>query len=368
MSTVSETHLFIIWKNARYKEKEFIEEIKNKLRIVEVCEVTWSNEAYSSNLTRFYGQKLPDRSFKEKHCGKGPFLLVICEDLSPKYNERDTISRDIERVNTNIFDLKQKFRNMTGGGHKVHATNNPIETNHDLSLLLGVNVEDYNVSQKQTWSGEISSLESDLVGCNGWESAEQLFYILNACEEYVVMRNFDGFPEKITLEGHDDVDLLVRDFDNFVYLLNGKKTFKKSYRVQYQVCINKHNVLFDIRSVGDEYFCRSWQEDILSTRTLKGEIYIPDEEMHNYSVLYHALVHKKSIANDYIIKLNSWFNTTDINKLSLILEGFLQDRKYNYVEPRDLSVYFSLSDNVSIRRKWFYFLLGFKFYIKGIIK
>ena len=31
---MKETHLFILWENARYKEKEILEDIKNNFKIV----------------------------------------------------------------------------------------------------------------------------------------------------------------------------------------------------------------------------------------------------------------------------------------------------------------------------------------------
>ena len=43
---------------------------------------------------------------------------------------------------------KEKFRDLTGGGHKIHSTNSPLETNHDLTLLLGINYNDYEILLK----------------------------------------------------------------------------------------------------------------------------------------------------------------------------------------------------------------------------
>ncbi len=355
----SEPHLFIIWKNARDKQSEILSEIDKNLRIVEVSEVQWSDEYFSSNMTRFYGQKLPDRSFKEKHCGKGPFLLVICEDLDPKYRDRDTISRSVESVNINLFDMKQKFRGMTGGGHKIHATNNPIETNHDLTLLLGVNIEDYNISRKPNWDNKISKLQRDLSGSNGWKSAEEMFYVMNACEEYVVLRNFECLPEELTISGHDDVDFLVRNYDNFVFLINGRKVFNIKYRVHFELDVGDQRILCDIRSVGDDYYQGKWQEEILKTRMKHKCFYIPNEKQHKFSVLYHAIIHKKIIAEDYKSRLKSWFKTDDIGFLESNLQEFMISEDFIFVEPKDLSVFYNYQ-NMSFRRITFNLWLGFK--------
>jgi len=364
---VSESHLFIIWKNARYKQDEIINEINDKLRIVEVYELEWSDKYFSSNMTRFYGQKLPDRSFKEKHCGKGAFLLIICEDSSPIYSDRDTISRDIESVNTNLFDLKQKFRNMTGGGHKIHATNNPLETDHDLTLLLGVNVKDYDIVNKLTWNKEIITLKQDLVGHESWTSLEELFYVMNACEEYVVLRNFEGLPDQATIQGHDDIDFLVKNYDNVVFLLNGEKVFNKKYRVHFELTIANKKVLCDIRSVSDNYYDLSWQQNILKTRKLLRGFYVPENENHIYSVLYHALVQKKSIAVDYAEKLGFFFGTNSISALEQKLTNYMQIHNYNFTEPKDLTVFYNRGKR-SIARKWFYSFLDFKLLVKKLLK
>jgi hypothetical protein len=358
-----ETHLFIIWKNARYKQKEILQEIGEKLRIVEAYDLEWTDKYFSSNMTRFYGQKLPNRSFKEKHCGKGAFLLVICEDKAPKYSERDTISRDIESVNTNIFDLKQKFRNLTGGGHKIHATNNPIETDHDLTLLLGVNVKDYDIASRATWNEDIISLERDLDGHEAWDSLEQLFYVMNACEEYVVLRNFEGLPDQATLQGHDDIDFLVKNYDNVAFLLNGEKVFNKKYRVHFELTVANKKVLCDIRAIGDNYYTLPWQLSILNTRKLLRGFYVPENQNHIYSVLYHALVQKKSIAENYKEILENVFGTSCAITLETKLFNYMQSHDYNFVEPKDLTVFYN-RDEKSITRKCFYSYLDFKYFVK----
>ena len=60
---------------------------------------------------------------KIEHCGNGKFLLIIVKDKNPIYQERNT-SKGPKIVNTNLFDKKEEYRNLLGGGHKVHATNN----------------------------------------------------------------------------------------------------------------------------------------------------------------------------------------------------------------------------------------------------
>ena len=158
----SELHLILLWENARYKQQEILEDIKKNLEIVNVYDITWDKDRVSDNFTRFYGVKLPNRSGKIKECGAGSFLLAVVKDNNPIYEYVDT-SRGFEEVNINIFKLKQKYRSWTRGGHKIHTTNSVPETNHDITLLLGLNYEDY--SQKygnNLWDGKIQKLQRDL--------------------------------------------------------------------------------------------------------------------------------------------------------------------------------------------------------------
>ena len=135
-----ELHLMIIWKNALSKKEEILKDLENNFKIRNKYYINWSKKNYSKNLSRFYGTALPDGCDKETHCGRGKFLLLILEDENPKYEERLT-SHGNEVVNVNMFDKKTEYRKLTGGGHKIHATNNEDETNHDLTLLLGKNIE-----------------------------------------------------------------------------------------------------------------------------------------------------------------------------------------------------------------------------------
>ena len=139
---MKEVHLFILWENARKKENEILEDIRNNFNILGMYNIKWNKKLFSNNLSRFYGTNLPENSGKEQHCGNGDFLLVIVEDENPIYEERET-SKGIQIVNINMFDKKTYYRELTGGGHKIHATNSVAETNHDLALLLGKNVQDY---------------------------------------------------------------------------------------------------------------------------------------------------------------------------------------------------------------------------------
>ncbi len=330
-----ETHLFIIWDNARKFEKEILEDIAKDLTILKTIEIRWSRSKFSNNLSRFYGTKLHRWSFKDIECGHAPFLLVVVEDDSPKYEERLT-SRGSKIINSKMFDKKTKYRSWLGKNNsKVHGTNSEAETRHDLMLLLGLTIEEF----RKTYKKIPNTIKQNLVGCNGWDNLEQLFKVLNETIDYVVLRNYDFLPKQYKLSEHGDIDLLVDNEKELARLLVAKKVSKKDYRVNYRCRVGEENIKFDFRHVGDRYYDTNWEKQILAKRVKNAKgIYVPEEEDYKYSLLYHALIHKKQIASDYKDKLNHFFSNDDY---IVVLKKFISEKNYKITRPKDLSVYFN---------------------------
>ena len=335
-----ELHLFIIWNNARNMEKEILEDISSNLTILKTIEIHWSKSNFVKNLMRFYGTKLHRWSFKDRECGNAPFLLVLVQDNSPIYEGRKTSRGKIEIVNTKMFDKKIKYRNWLGGNNsKVHCTNNIRETEHDLMLLLGMTIDEFMVSYKEI----PDVLKQDIIGTKGWDDLEQVFKMLNATTEYVVLRNYEYLPKQFTSSEHGDIDILVNNKKEVMYLLNAKKISKKDYRVNYKCKISNEYIKFDLRFVGDNYYDEEWEKDILHTRKLnENNIYISNDENYKYSLLYHALIHKKDISNDYNNKFKYLFNEKNLENE---LKEYLDRKKYKITYPNDLSVYFNESNS-----------------------
>ena len=162
---MGELHLFIIWENASYKKDEILEDIKKSFEIIKIYKMIWDKDKFSENLSRFYGTNLPAGSGKEQHCGTGPFILIIVKDKNPRYEIRNTSKGD-KLVNINMFDKKTYYRELTGGGHKIHATNDIIETEHDLTLLLHQSIEDFLKNVEKSDKEEEKNI--NLIGTDGW--------------------------------------------------------------------------------------------------------------------------------------------------------------------------------------------------------
>lgn len=356
---MKEIHLFIIWEKARNCSKKILEDIENNFKILNIYDISWSQEKFSENMSRFYGQKLPKNSHKEKHCGRGNFLLIIVEDEKPEYKFRET-SRGKEKVNINMFDAKQKYREWTGGGHKIHGTNSVDETKHDIILLLDVSLEDYlkNYQKNQ----EIIFLKKDLFGSKCWKNLEEIFYFLNETIQYVVLRNFENLPKEIDFSIHGDIDILCDNYENMKFLLNSKEVYKKKYRVMNLVNISDKMLQMDFRYLGDNYYCFEFEKEILDTREKFNGFYIPSKEMLFISLLYHANIHKIKIAEDYEEMILKLYNSLFEDKKEIFLEKFfmnllnkkMHEKKYQYTEPKDYSVFYNvqkINKDQSFRRK-----------------
>ena len=348
MSNDTELHIVLIWSNGVSAVQEIIADMTLRFDIVEKYMIQWSKDNFPRNLTRFYGKNLPAGSFKEKHCGVEPFLLFLVRDNHPCYGLRET-SRGFEKVNTNIFDAKTRYREMTGGGHKVHTTNSPQECAHDLYLLLGKKYGETLAAHRDSPSAPPAfvRLEQELKGDKGWASLAEMFDALNHCVPYVVLRNFEILPQDFRLKEHGDIDLLVENIFNAASVLGAEKTSPESYRVDYSVVVNNERVPLDLRHVGDDYYCSSWEADMLESRVMnENGIYIPSPAHYHHALTYHAIFQKRVIATDYHTKLLDACVTAGYTPAPVhLFDGYFRDltafishNDYRLTRSKDLSV------------------------------
>jgi len=339
----NEMHLFLIWNNAYYRLNQIIEDISNNFNILRKVEIKWSKVKFSENLTQFYGTKLSDNSFKEKHCGNGPFTVVIVDDYKPHYGPRMT-SKGKMNVNMKMFDLKMKYRSITGGGHKIHATNYISETRHDLILLLGKTLEEIQNSLDEEKGSR--SITRDIEGANGWNNLSHLFKILNNTTKYVILRNFESFDDN---KLDDDIDILTSSPKELQFIIKAKKVHKNKRRSAYLIKINNQDVFIDIRYLNDGYYDENWQLDMLKKRCLSNNgYYILDLKDYFYSLLYHSIIHKPYFSSLYEKRLKNMLESSKLNSINIeqnnwasILSEFLNKNKYIVRIPKDYSVFFN---------------------------
>ena len=318
MNTISELHVLIDW-TCHFSEIE--NKLTESLRVIKNIRMKNLKDK-NKIISQFYN--VPVNDFR----GSTDFNIYIIKDSNPVYDYRKT-SKGNRKVNIHLFDLKKSLRKITGG-YKIHATDNIQETKDNLKTL-GLYDKYYN---KKTF-----------------DTLQDVFYELNKHPKlkWVVMRNFEDMPDNITIDEHLDVDLLVSDYYLVKTILDGTSARNNryedgKYRILNHVNINKKKVLFDFRSIGDNYYDKKLQQDMLNTRIKHPNgFYIPNKEMHLYSLIYHAIIHKPKISSTYLkVFKQRGLKDSEINKTNLRkkLNLWMKKNNYSYVKPEPSVGYF----------------------------
>ena len=367
--TTSSIHLLIIWSKAQRHQVDIEKDINNHFECLKKFSVQWSRKLYKPNFRCFYAFSLKENTpkevdtilkQKELDCGNGPFTVYIIKDNNPVFQKHENNS---SLVNENAFSFKMRWRDVAGGS-RIHCSDNEYETNRNLSVLFGISLSDF---KKNPDIINISQYNQNCIGVNGYETLDSFFFILNNNIKYCVLRNFDDIYSQSESDLHKDIDLLVEHKNFIIYLTGAKPVRAEAYRVLHTISIAQKEVYFDFRYLGDNYYDYLWEKDILESRVQrKKHIWVPNEENHFYSLLYHALIQKKAIASDYIERLNS-LSIQIINKdLGLpsttkgmaILDNFISKKNYSYTKPIDSSVFFNYQN---IKQTKCYHIFGIPF-------
>ncbi len=286
-----EIHIVLVWEKGLSQIDSILSDLKDNFQILDVSKMNWDDVYFSNNLSRFYGEKLSDGSFKEKHCGRGSFVVIVIKQNNPIYELRKT-SRGDERVNSILFDKKELYRSWTGGGHKVHTSNNILESSHDIFFLFQKSL-DYFLN-KDSWDEVIEHRATYIPGYDGWGDFNELFNFINKVSNYVILRNYDNLEE---LPIDSDIDFLSSDSD-FHYHINGSRKYKYKDRAAYKVDIGGDERDVDVRLINDGYYDSNWILDIIKNRVLyKNRFFIPDPINEFYSLLYHVVIHKNDLSD-----------------------------------------------------------------------
>jgi len=347
----SEIQLFVIWSKGRYAETDILSDIATKFEIIQTFSITWSPYMVHRNFTRFYDTKLPQNSQKETYAGAGEFKLIVIRDNNPNYDYRRT-SKGKFLVNTNMFDSKAKYREMTGGGHKIHGTNDLLELKHDLVLLLGLSLKDFMAKYDKPNEPNIDvSLSQDLPGTIGWKSFDELFYVLNQCDDYVVLRNSDNISTEYFELNKGDVDILVKDRNRCLYLLGDLSCIDSEVNADSKVSIDNKIILFEVYEAGHNLFENNYELYLFDNRVSKGNMYCLPKELEFYTLIYHALVFHKNLSNKHndriskLIKEQNKFQNLEVNQKNLakILKVFFKKLGFAFIPPNNSGIFFNFN-------------------------
>ena len=176
-----------------------------------------------------------------------------------------------------------------------------------------------------------------------WYSVEQIFMALNNSDcKYAVLRNYENMSSgNPFINGHDDIDLLCNDLRSAKRVLNANCRFLFPTVNSYYIRFENRTVNVDIRFVGDGYYDTAWEQKMLANRILFHDcIYVLHPEDYFYSLAYHALFQKKSLSDEYHIKLISLAKSIGITCESVsdfarVLEEHMIFNHYLYTITRD---------------------------------
>lgn len=169
-----------------------------------------------------------------------------------------------------------------------------------------------------------------------WKSIDEIFNALNLAGcNYIVMRNFECFKSgQVFVNGHDDIDLLCDDIKKVQKVLDTRHRYLfptvNSYYIQYNDLI----VHVDIRFIGDGYYDTLWQKEMLKKKVLFNKnIYVIDSYNYFYSLIYHAILQKRFLTEEYLDKLLQMAYTmklTCTSEKDLMRELFIFMKKKHY--------------------------------------
>ncbi|MBR4454459.1 MAG: serine/threonine protein kinase [Bacteroidales bacterium] len=325
--------------------------------IRKIFKIKWEKEFFVENLKSFYAHSQKHLNQKEyeillqnkkKKCGDGDFFAIIFKDNNPKFDNRETTS-GITSVNVNVYDKKIEYRELLDEKYNIHASNDEWETNKDLTVLFGLNLVDF-CAKYPINDEKIEIYTNNVVGVGGFKDIKQLFYLLNNTIKYCVLRNFECLPTEYTVEGHGDIDLLVENKNYISYLTQAIPIYKEDYRVYHTIKIDGNDVPFDFRYVGDDYYDKPWEINILKTRQKNDCFFIPNSENLYFSLLYHAYIQKRSVRDDYLPKLKQYAiaigkEFSEEPKLVITqIDSYLKKYEYEYVRPKDKTVFYNINN------------------------
>jgi len=363
MTQKGELHLFVIWEHGRRKQDEIIRDIQEHLTILDCFDIQWDRDTVVKSFARLYGSDFKSGFQRYRACGGGRFLLITVWDAHPVYELTETLSGH-EIVNINIFNLNKKYRGWVNRrqGNCIHSSTRSSEANHDLTLILGKNTTDYLNSVKHPWEGQVKPLNQNLLGAKGWKSMEETLYTLNNTVKYAVLRSSEKLLSHPQTEPPQGIDILTADREKILSILNPRSRFWKKTRDQVEVLAGNQRLAWNIRHVGDNYYCEDWQSDMLKKRVLSPHgFYCLDEENCFFSLVYHAHIHKCERVNSfesdsYCEKLRALFNRLrlevptdksafpcDSDLYFYLLRSFMKRKGYRFVRPLDPEVGYNSS-------------------------
>lgn len=173
---------------------------------------------------------------------------------------------------------------------------------------------------------------------NSWDSLDEYFSCLNEKTCYVILRNFESLDRDVLLLEHPDIDILCSDRDVMLSVSRSFPRGQKDDKVHRYIVVNKKRIDVDLRCVGDGYYDEKWEKDILNERILyNNRFYILSNDNYFYSLLYHVLIQKMKVSDDYLEKLERLSQAIHVKGDPIIsistLQSFMREKHYFFTYP-----------------------------------
>lgn len=318
--------------------KRQIEEVHN---VVAEYDLTWTRKHLAKNKQRLgiQSEVLSENLDQDEI----PLKALIFEIESPQYQLTSTGAYHLQWSTAFTGDLFDD----------VILKSNSIEMFFYYAALL---IGPERLNDPTSTGPEVSHVVSrrDLVGADGWASFHQMFSVSNSCSDWVVLRNADVLPDNFW--GNDkDLDILCRDLESYVLAVNAVN--RGAGLSSFKVVIESRQVDVDARFLGDDYYDRLWQEEMLSSKEVNGVVPSLNRENYFYSLLYHARVHKNAVKPIYVSRLADLANSlgfrfnhrilSDDGLCAQFMDSYFQNKGYKFTYPYDYACYQNINRNVT---------------------
>lgn len=318
-------HLFIIWEAGQHVKDAIVSDLRETYTVHHECEVQWTPDVFDYGLMRLYGGGVGD---KAERVGRGPFTALIVDDPQPQIQCEMSDRHGMHWLNARIKESKHRYRIMARKEvgaldfDYVHASDTEGDTLRDVTLLFGCDPE---ALPQGSWKWM-----HDLVGFPSYQSEAELFSVLNAATDYVLLR-----------QDAADIDLLVLDRGKAALDIGAQPLFADPLRTAYVVNIAGRYRQLDLRYVGDGYYDRRWQLRMIQERELREGIYRLSPEHDFYALYYHALIHKTGVPAHHHRTLATMARQHGLTYSRKSLDTWMARHRYRITRPVDYSVVFN---------------------------
>lgn len=350
----AEFHTVILWHNALEYESLILEHLKKTFVVRYRRRVAWTSKLFGVSLRRFYGPEATLADKKASIAGTGPFLILLVEDINPKYELRQTTDGP-RTVNIAIHAFKSTVRSLLPNQWLLHTSVTHEECVKDCALIF------HDLPKAVAlWARSENTLHQDLLGANGFETLKKAFWLLNVTVPYCLLfRRAYAVRGVLTQDQvlSGDYDILTADHLLVASLLNATPRSNDMRRRNYSIRIRDQDTPIDIRDTFDGYFCPVWSRDILDRFQIFDSVRVPGDDDLFYSSLYHVCVHKGRLDNNYAFLIeearNRGLKLSNESDVHYHTRKFLIRSTYSAPAPTDPGLPDSTDARTSLVRRSF---------------